>query len=123
MGRNNATDMGEIIVEMAQPPNTAIRQMTSARNVENIDVMSALMSDQLVEIPLALGFGGVKQSTSQGNGAKRGRGKWKRVGCEVESLMHLDKLTQGKRKSSTAILEEQQANKVILNNTRVAMIP
>ncbi|GKU88599.1 hypothetical protein SLEP1_g2844 [Rubroshorea leprosula] len=122
MEGHNAIGVGEIADETVQPLPTTVRELASAGNMEHVDGLPGLMSDQLVEIPLALGFDGIEQLPRHENGAKGGRGKWKQIECEVGSSVHMEKLTQGKRKGNTASLAEQRANKVLLNNTWVALI-
>ncbi|GKV46130.1 hypothetical protein SLEP1_g53137 [Rubroshorea leprosula] len=52
----------ETIANVAsQPLPTTVREMASAGNMEHVDGLPGLMSDRLVEIPLALGFDGIEQ--------------------------------------------------------------
>ncbi|GKV01179.1 hypothetical protein SLEP1_g13756 [Rubroshorea leprosula] len=109
MAGHHANGVGEIADETAQPLTSIIREMALTGNMEHTDGLPGLMQDQLVEIPLALGFDGIEQLTRKGNGAKGGRGKWKRTGREGGSLVHMENLNPRKRKGSTTSLGEQRA--------------
>ncbi|GKV50128.1 hypothetical protein SLEP1_g56840 [Rubroshorea leprosula] len=60
MEGHNAIGVGEIAYETVQPLPTTVREMASAGNMEHVDGLPGLMSDRLVEIPLALGLDAIE---------------------------------------------------------------
>lgn len=106
MRKNNVIVMGENVVEMAQTLAIVMGEKSTARNVESVDILLALMDNQLVEVPLVIELDDGKQLRNQGDGAIGNRGKWKRVGGKVGPSLNVDKSNQGKRKCSITILED-----------------
>ncbi|GKU99336.1 hypothetical protein SLEP1_g12202 [Rubroshorea leprosula] len=119
---HHANGVGEIANKIAQPLTSIVREMALTGNMEHTDGLPGLMQDQLVEIPLTLGFDGIEQLTRKGYGAKGGWDKWKRIGHEGGLLVHMENLNPRKRKGSTVSLGEQRATNVLLNNIGVTMI-